>query len=597
MTLDEFKALIDRVSHAGPDQSHIHLVRRRMLLVCTSAFAVLGVVLNFAVLLLVPDVLPMAMWIQLGANVLVLLAPIILWRSGSLLFAGWVFILTLWGSMLSVSIIDGTFNAPAVPLFLLLPAVAALMVGSRSAVLVAELVGLTFVFLYWLEGSGISLPAAKSAPVHNQLALVDLLVATVALFIMIQGFVWIYRSVSDNLARAKQDAEIAVEAKAAFLATVSHEIRTPLNGMLGMAAALQKSDLNADQRQNVDVISESGEALMAIINDILDLSKIDAHKVEVEKVAFDPREALHSSVRIIEAKLEEQGLTYREQIDLDLPTHLVGDPARLRQIFINLLGNAVKFTEAGTISVRMINQRMSATSVDLRVEITDTGIGIPADRIDGVFKEFEQGDTSVNRKYGGTGLGLAICRRLVSVMGGEIGVLSELGQGTTFWFTLTLDIAEPSDFPAQEAREAFDPIALRDRLEDSDLLILVVDDNEINRKVIESLLTPYCQAVDMVSSGPDAIAAVKQRAYDLILMDVQMPVMDGIETANIIRTLASGSPHVPVIAITANAFDSDREKYLSNGFDDFVSKPINLDKLLAAMLRQLDRIGEGATAL
>jgi len=589
VTLDEFKALVDRFSHAGPSLAHIHTVRRRMLLVCTSAFAILAVILNVAVLFLVPDALPAATRIQIGTNVLLLLPPIILWRTGSLLIAGWVFILTLWGAMLGISVMDGAFDAPAVPLFLLLPAVAALMVGSRSAVLVAELVGATFVFLYWLEGSGIELPAAKSAPVHNQLALVDLLMATVALFVMIQGFVWVYRSVSDNLARAKQEAEIAAEAKAAFLATVSHEIRTPLNGILGMASALRDSDLGSEQKQKLEAITESGDALMAIINDILDLSKADAHKIAMEQIPFDLREVLHSSVRFINSRLDEKGLQYHERIDVGIPAQAIGDPARLRQIFINLLGNAVKFTDTGSISVRMIKQGISPTAVDLRVEIADTGIGIPPGHIDGVFDEFEQGDTSINRKYGGTGLGLTICKRLVDAMGGKIGVTSELEQGTTIWFTLKLDIPRQQTERATPIQSgALEPNDLRERLKSRNLAILIVDDNDINRRVIESLLKPYSAALNMVGSGPAAIAAVKQTAYDLILMDVQMPVMDGMEAANIIQTLHNGSARIPVIAITANAFESDRENYLANGFDDYVSKPINLEKLLAAMMRQVD---------
>jgi len=372
----------------------------------------------------------------------------------------------------------------------------------------------------------------------------------------------------------EQEAAVANAAKSTFLATMSHEIRTPLNGVLGMAQAMEVDTLSNDQRARLAVIRRSGDALTAILNDVLDLSKIEAGQLEVETVAFDLGEILQMGQAAFAINAEAKGLTLDLEIEEAARGVYLGDPTRLRQVVYNLVSNAVKFTCDGAI-------RITAGRKDglLRIVVSDTGEGIPADQQDKLFKRFMQLDASITRRHGGSGLGLAICRELCGLMGGEITVDSATGQGSAFAVSLPLQ-------RIGEGREAPPPVQTRDMnpLPHRAVRILAAEDNPVNQLVLKTLLGQAEVDLTIVPDGVQAVAAWAEAAWDLVLMDVQMPVMDGITAVREIRARerASGRAHTPIIALTGNAMVHQVAELLAAGMDDHVSKPIDVRRLFAA---------------
>ncbi|WP_424979242.1 ATP-binding protein [Leisingera sp. S232] len=380
-----------------------------------------------------------------------------------------------------------------------------------------------------------------------------------------------------QLENARTAAEEAARAKADFLATMSHEIRTPMNGVIGMAQLLRDSGLNKEQALYADTILNSADMLLALINDVLDFSKMEAEELTLNPVNFNPRTCFENTVRLLQAPAGAKGLELALEIDDSLPVQLCGDDRRIRQILMNLTGNAIKFTKQGRVEV-VLGGTPTEKGYDLSFTVTDTGIGISRDKLSDVFERFCQAEAATSRRYGGTGLGLAISRRLAEAMGGSIMVSSELGAGSCFAVRLQVQTAQ-----AEAAAPAADPVSTDGPAALDGLRVLVAEDNAVNRLLVEKFLQPASVDLAYARDGHEAVAQFQAFSPDVILMDMSMPEMDGLEATQAIRALPGPQP--AIVALTANAFESDRQACLAVGMDDFMSKPISKAELLALLAR------------
>ena len=402
------------------------------------------------------------------------------------------------------------------------------------------------------------------------------------------------KALEAEVLEAKETAVAAARVKSEFLANMSHELRTPLTSVIGFSGLLQASEhLPAEERVYVERIATASEALLGVINDILDYSKLEADAIEMDPEPFDTRALVDGAAAIIESQCSAKGLTLNVVVAADTPERLTGDKGRLRQVMLNFLSNAAKFTARGAVTVKVGGRPQADGGWRIRVEVTDTGIGIPSEKIGELFRRFTQADASTTRVYGGTGLGLAISRRLIELMGGEVGVESAPGAGSTFWFEAPLAAATEEDVTAREETDRARKDALRGR-------VLMADDAAANRELVSAILRNLGLEIDTVADGAEAVHAAHSGLYDLVLMDVHMPVMDGLTATREIRRMqAQGERRIPILALTANVQADQVTRCLEAGMDGHLAKPIQITELAAALswwLKEAETTPEGTRA-
>jgi signal transduction histidine kinase/ActR/RegA family two-component response regulator len=375
--------------------------------------------------------------------------------------------------------------------------------------------------------------------------------------------------------KEKMRADEASQAKGRFLATMSHEIRTPLNGVIGLSRLLEGMPVPAEAQELVQMIRSSGDALLRVINDVLDFSKVEAGKMDLEVAPFNLRRCLEESVWLFRAAAAEKNLRLACELAPDLPAYVAGDDTRLRQVVLNLISNAMKFTSSGEVALSAAVARQDETSYSVTIEVRDTGIGITPDQLPRLFSSFDQADASISRRYGGTGLGLAISKRLVELMGGTIDVQSKPGEGARFRFTVRLGHAEQSAAPRKVPPPPVNANQLR---------VLVAEDNVVNQRVVLMLLKRLGVNADLAADGAQAIACVMENRYDLVLMDVEMPGVDGVAATREIRSRVPVDRQPVIFGLSAHATTGYRDLCLGAGMNGYLTKPLELEKLRALIV-------------
>ena len=397
----------------------------------------------------------------------------------------------------------------------------------------------------------------------------------------------------EELIHAKEMAVVAAKAKSLFLANMSHEIRTPMNGIMGMIDMFYQTDLDERQKEYLKIIDVSSENLLCIINDILDFSKIEAGQIEFESINFNVNDELDEVIKVLSFKAKEKGLSLKYHVQPDIPKVLVGDPVRLKQILINLINNAIKFTSKGGVNVYAELVETNDDCSKLKFRVVDTGIGISEEGKSRLFKSFSQTDSSITRKFGGTGLGLAISKNLTQMMDGEIGVDSVEGEGSSFWFTAKLKSSSEKEI-IEEAKKS-----IQEGAKQKALNVLVAEDNVINQRVARFNLERFGHQVEIAENGVEAVRLFGENIYDLVFMDIQMPEMDGLEATQEIRKIEKERDthqQTPIVAMTANTMKGDKEKFLESGLNDYIGKPFKTDQLFSLLEKIIKQYNYGGKA-
>jgi signal transduction histidine kinase/CheY-like chemotaxis protein len=554
---------------------------------------------------------------RVSVNIVMLSVVAVVWliqARGHLRLASAVLLVTITGAIGVLSAVNGGFRAPVAWAFLPLIVFAGWMLGARWAAATFFAVVAILIALFGLEAAHL-LPEQAPGSIRVQIVVTLFMLTLGCLLFLLIGRDMaaglraatelrealrasneaLEAKVSErthDLEAAKNLAEIASRAKGAFLANMSHEIRTPMNAIVGFSQILLRGDLPPVARQQVQHMAQAADHLLLLINDVLDISKIESGKLVLEPTPFDLRALFTRLLTLVETNARAKKLGLFHEIEDAVPRWVVGDPTRLTQILLNFLGNAVKFTESGAIILRCIVQASDDEGVLLRFEVQDTGIGIAKDAQERIFQPFEQADPSSTRGYGGTGLGLSISRQLAQLMGGSVGVESAVGRGSLFWATARLGLSNA----AQQGAGGAESLSAAERLffAPERILrhhfnasgILLVEDNEVNRLVAGAQLALVGLGVTEAHNSAEALALCESRDFDLILMDLHMPVMDGQSAARAIRQLPQHA-ETPIIALTADAFSEDRQRSLEAGMNDHLAKPITPDTFYPRILRWL----------